>query len=66
MGGAVRKEREREGEPEIGQGSAAERKGKSGQRAERRRIGREGRGRSERMEKCKGYCSRADGVREAE
>ena len=33
----------REGEAEIGQGgAAAERKGKSGQRAERRRTGREG------------------------
>lgn len=49
-------DRGREGEAEIGQGGAAERKGKSGQRAESRRTrkegGREGRGRSERMEKC--------------
>lgn len=61
-GGGVecgREEREgREGESEIGQGGAAERKGKeskSGQRAERRRTGREREargGRSEGMEKC--------------
>lgn len=47
----MRRER-REGEAEIGQDGAAERKGKSGQRVKRRQTGREGRGRSERMEKC--------------
>lgn len=35
-------DRGREGEAEIGQGGAAERKGKSGQRAESRRTRKEG------------------------
>lgn len=44
----------KEGEAEIGQGGAAERKGKSGQRAERRRGGREG-GRKGGREEVKGW-----------